>query len=267
MEWLSHLDATKVLLFTLVVSRVGGLMLTAPLFSWAEAPMQYRALLAAAMAFLIAPTQWNVVIPEPGTIIHYGVLVGSETLVGACLGLGVMALHAGIEVAGELIGRTGGIMMADVFDPNSSNNVALLSRLMNLLTIAVFVCVGGHRVVMAALLDTFQSIPLGSCAVPVSFSETFVTLVTQACALGLRAAMPVTVALLVAGLVLALIGRTMPQLNILALGFGLNALLTFGALALSLGAAAWLFQDQLEPTLEQLLEGLNTPLSSEWFAP
>lgn len=266
MEWLNQFDATKVLLFTLVLSRVGGLVLTAPIFNWSESPMQVRALLAAAMAFLIAPTQWNVAIPEPGNLIHYGVLIGSETLVGACLGLGIMILQAGIEAAGEVVGRTGGIMMAEVLDPTASSNVPLFSRLLSLVTLAVFVCMGGHRIVMAALLDTFHTIPLGSCAVPVSMADTFVTLVTQSCALGLRAAMPVTVALLVAGLVLALIGRTMPQLNILALGFGLNALLTFGALAVSLGAAVWLFQDQVEPALEQLLEGLNTPLQSEWLS-
>ena len=64
------------------------------------------------------------------------------------------------------------------------------------------------------------------------------------------AAAPVMVALLVATLILGLVGRTLPQLNFLALGFGANAMVALVALSLSLGAAAWLFQDQLEPVLE-----------------
>lgn len=266
MEWLGQFDATRLLLFTLVLSRVGGLMVTAPIFSSSDTPMQFRGLLAAAMAMLITPTQWNVHVPEPGNVLHYGILIGSETFVGLCLGLGVMILFSGIEIAGELIGRTGGLMMADVYDPNSGATVPLFSRLMSLLALAVFVLMGGHRIVMAALLDTFATIPLGSCAIPVSVSNSIVTLVTQSCVLGIRAAMPVTAALLLASLVLALIGRTLPQLNLLALGFGLNALLTFGALAISLGAAIWLFQDQLQPALETLADGLHTPLQPEWLA-
>jgi flagellar biosynthetic protein FliR len=266
MDWLTQFDATKVLLFTLVLSRVGGLVVTAPIFNLADTPLQFRALLAAAMALLLTPTQWNVAVPEPGNILHYAVLIGSESFVGACLGLGVMILFSGIEIAGELIGRTGGIMLADVFDPNSDTSVPVFSRLMSLLTLAVFLCMGGHRMVMAALLDTFHTIPLGSCAIPLSITDTMVTLVTQSCVLGVRAAMPITTALLLAGLVLALVGRTLPQLNILALGFGLNALLTFGAVALSLGTAIWLFQDQLQPALEALLDGLHTPLQSQWLS-
>ena len=56
--------------------------------------------------------------------------------------------------------------MADVFDPNSQASVPMLSHLMLLVTLAVFVAIGGHRVVMAGLLDTFQTIPPGSGAVP-----------------------------------------------------------------------------------------------------
>ncbi len=266
MEWLPQFDAAKVLLFTLVLSRVSGMMVTAPIFNSTDAPPQFRALLAAAMAMLITPTQWNVSVADPGTILNYAVLVGSETFVGLCLGLGVMILFSGMQIAGELIGRTGGIMMADVFDPTSGESVPLLSRLLHLLTLAVFVCMGGHRIIMAALLDTFQTIPLGSCAIPVSIADTFVALVTQACVLGVRAAMPVTAALLLSTLVLALVSRTLPQLNILALGFSMNAMLTFGVLALSLGAAVWLFQDQLLATLESLLEGLHTPLPAQWLS-
>ena len=69
-------------------------------------------------------------------------------------------------------------------------------------------------------------------------------------------------ALLLATLILGLIGRTLPQLNILTLGFGLNALLAFAALGLTLGAAAWAFQDQIQPAMETIFDALKTPLRS-----
>jgi flagellar biosynthesis protein FliR len=57
-----------------------------------------------------------------------------------------------------------------------------------------------------------------------------------------------------------------PQLNILIIGFGLNALLTIAMTALTLGAAAWAFQAQLEPALQTMLEALRATVRGEWFA-
>ena len=61
---------------------------------------------------------------------------------------------------------------------------------------------------------------------------------------------------------MGLISRSLPQFNILMVGFGMNSMLTFGALALSLGAMVWIFQQQVEPALEALMEALHAPLRS-----
>lgn len=257
MDWLQQLPLQQFLLFTLVLVRVSGLVMTAPIYGTPEVPMQVRALLAFALALLVTPMQLGAAVSYPDSLLAYGAVVGKELLIGVALGLGVMVVFSGVQLAGETIGRTGGAMLADVYDPSSGTSVPLFSQLMYLLAVAVFVCIGGHRMVMAGLLDTFRALPPGSGGPPPTLAETFVVLVTQSFVLGLRAAAPVLTALLVSNLVLGLIGRTLPQLNILAMGFGVNALFTFGVLALSLGAAVWVFQDQIPPTLEMLWENVQ----------
>jgi flagellar biosynthesis protein FliR len=254
MDWLAQLDLGKFLLFTLILTRVSGLVMTAPIYGTTDIPMQVRALLGVVLAVLILPSQWNVSVAYPETILNYLVFLGSELVVGLSLGLGVVILFAGIEAAGQVMAQVSGLSIAEVFDPSQEQNVSVFSRLLFLVTLAIFVTIGGHRMVMAGLLDTFQSIPPGSAAMPESLAETFVTLVTQSFSLGIRAAAPLVAALLLSNLVLGLIGRTLPQLNILVIGFGLNSLLTFGALCLSIGAAAWVFEDQVAPALEAVLE-------------
>jgi flagellar biosynthetic protein FliR len=266
MDWLAQIDVEKFILFTLVLTRVSGLVITAPIYGTPDVPARVRALLAVALAVLITPSQWDVVVQHPGNVLNYLVFLASELVIGLSLGLGIVILFSGIQLAGQMMGRMGGLILADVFDPTSGTSVPMFSRLMLLVTLAVFVTIGGHRVVMAGLLDTFQTIPPGSGAVPTSLAETFVALLAQSFALAIRAAAPVVTSLLLSTLVMGLISRTLPQLNILAVGFGMNSLLTFGVLALSLGAAVWVFQDQLEPTLEMLLEALHVPLSPEWLA-
>jgi flagellar biosynthesis protein FliR len=245
------------ILFTLVLARVGGLTLTAPIYGTADVPLRVRILLAVGLAVLIVPTQWYVAVERPGNVVHYGLLLGGEAIIGACLGLGVLILIHGMTLAGELIGHASGLAIADVFDPSLDENVPLFSRLMFLVGVAVFVCLGGHRMVMTGLLDTFRAIPPGSGGSYGSLGDIFVTLVSQSFALGVRAAAPAVTALLLATLILGLVGRTLPQANILSVGFGLNAMLAFAALGLTLGVAVWAFQDQIEPAMETILGGVH----------
>lgn len=257
MDWPGQLDTGKFILFTLVFVRVSGLVVTAPIYGGSEVPAQVRALLAFALAVLLFPSQWSASVPPVDTLVDYLLLVGGELLTGVCLGMGVTVLFSGIQLAGDLIGRVGGLMVADIFDPTLETNVPLLSRLMFLVTMAVFVSIGGHRIVMAALLDTFQTIPPGGSPGAASLAGAFVALLDQSFALGLRAALPATTALLLATVIMGLISRTLPQLNVLVIGFTLNSMLTFAAAALTLGAAAWVFQEQLESAVEVLLEAFH----------
>ncbi len=257
MEWLAQLDVGKFLLFTLVLSRVGGLLMTAPIYGTADIPTQVRALFTLAIAALVFPSQWGVSSPDPGNLAEYLVLIGSEVAVGAGLGLGLVILFSGIDLAGHLIDQVSGLMIAEVFDPTKGDNTSIIARLLSLVTLAIFVAIGGHRIVMAGLLDTFRTIPPGSAAIPSALGETLVTLAGQSFELGIRAAAPVVASMLLANLVLGLISRALPQLNILVIGFGVNALLALGVLAISLGAAVWVFGDQIEPTVAAVLEGLK----------
>jgi flagellar biosynthesis protein FliR len=247
----------KVLLFTMVLARTSGIVITAPIFGSKDVPAQVRALLAAALAFLVMPMQWNVAVGYPGSMANYLLFIGGELIIGLCLGLGIVVLFSALQVAGELIGRTGGLMIANVLDPASGEEEPLFSRLFFLLAVAIFACIGGHRMVLSALLDTFATIPPGSGTVPTTLVPAFTDLITQSFALGIRSAAPVLAAVLLSTLIMGLISRTMPQLNILAVGFGLNSMLTFGVLALSIGASILIFQDEIEPTLSLMLEAIH----------
>lgn len=256
------------ILLTFIFARVAGLMMTAPIFGTSAVPLQLRVFLTAALVLLLAPLEIQARVPAPlGSPLNYLLLLACEAAIGACLGLGVLVLIHGLAMAGEMIAQTSGLGIAEVFDPASGENVPLFSHLFFLVAVSVFLCLGGHRLVMAGLLDTFRAIPPGSGAFPRSLSEAFTTLVGQSFALGVRAAAPAVTALLLATLILGFIGRTLPQVNILAVGFGLNSLVAFAAIALALGTAAWALEDQIQPALEILFDAVKTPLKMEWFSP
>jgi flagellar biosynthetic protein FliR len=163
------------------------------------------------------------------------------------MGLGINLLFAGIQVAGQVVSQMSGLSLADVFNPGFEEDVSVFSQLFYFLTLAVFVAVGGHRIVTEALLQTFAWAPPGQAFLRDDFVEVLTGILTQSFALGIRAGAPILAALLLSNIVLGLISRTLPQINIIAVGFGLNSLLTLGMLFLSIGAVAWTFQ---EPTLD-----------------
>jgi flagellar biosynthesis protein FliR len=249
-----QLNLDQFVVFTLVLTRVSGLVVTAPIFGGSGIPGQIRALLAFAVAVLVFPSQWGAAVDVPANLLGYLLLVGGELLVGLVLGLGVTILFSGIQLAGQIIGQLGGLSLAEVFNPGFDTDVPLLSQLFHVFALAIFVAIGGHRLVMGGLLDTFAQMPPGQAALSPTVTAGLTQLLSASFELGIRAAAPATVALLLSTMVLGIVSRTLPQLNIMSFGFGLNALATFGALSVSLGSIAWIFEQHVESALETILD-------------
>src|SRR5688572_19974787 len=167
------------IVFTLVLARVSGLVMTAPLLMSAEIPLQVRAFLTVAIAALLTPAQLASPVDYPTDLVGYAVLVGTELLLGMVLGAGVMIILAGVQITGQLISQLSGMSLADVFNPGFDSEVPLIAHLMYLTTLAVFLLINGQRYLMGALLDTFAAIPLGGGRLPETIGETIATLLAE----------------------------------------------------------------------------------------
>lgn len=244
------------LVFLFVLARIGGLILLAPVFGPRPAPQTVKAILAIAIALLVAPLHLADTAPVAGHALQLAAAVGRELSLGLIMGLAIYALSGGLQLAGQLLGQMSGLSLAEVFDPDLGGEAPLLGRLFELVAIAVFLLIGGHRQVLAAVLDTFAWMPPGQAGLIHGLFDTFVQILTQSFVLGIRAAAPVLVALLLATLILGLISRAWPQWNTLTVGLSLNALVLLAMLSISLGGAAWLFREHTDTAVEALRTSL-----------
>lgn len=260
MEWLESMLLTKVAIFTLILGRVGALVATAPLLRIATAPVRVRVFLAIALTMLVMPLYSHLSYTSPWNLFAFGSLLMNEILVGLLLGLGMQILLSGVQVAGQIVAHLSGMSLAEISSPTFEGSASVFTEVFHYVTMAVFVALGGHRMVVGGLLDTFHWAPPGRCQLGDSFAEVMVGILQQSFQLGVRAAAPIMVALLLSTLLLGLISRTLPQINILAVGFGLNSLLTVGAMLVSVGAVAWVFQEPIAGAL-QLLQEVVEPIS------
>lgn len=238
------------LTFVLVLTRIGSLLMTLPVLGTATVPMQVRALLAVGISIILTPLFWGQPIPHPENLLVLGALLVRESILGLALGLAVLILLSGMQLAGQIISQTSGMTLADVANPTFDTSVPLFSQILEMLALAIFFLVGGHRRVIDALLRSFTWMPPGSGRLPEDLVDALSAVTAHSFEVGIRAAAPVMVALLLATLVVALISRTLPQLNAVAVGLNFNSLIVLGIFSLSLGSAAWVFQEELEGAIE-----------------
>jgi flagellar biosynthetic protein FliR len=223
----------EVPLFVLVLCRVGGIMLFAPLFGSARIPKRVRGLLAVVIALGILNG-----LPRPAhlpeTLGQAVVGIAGELGFGLAVGMVLSFVFIAAQWAGELIGQQIGFNIAETFDPQYGSGSTVIGDLYYMLTLVIFLNVGGHRQVVAGLRDSFDAMPLLTVGVDRPVFEIVMQAFAACTVLAARLAAPVLVTMLVADLTLGFLGKTMPQLNVMAAGLSLKAMVGIGVLALGL---------------------------------
>ncbi len=210
--------------------RIAAFLLLAPPFSHKAVPGQVKALLAVGLALAVQP-RLGAAAPT-GTAAFVLDLV-LQAVVGAALGFLVALVFAAVESAGGLVDLFGGFQMATAFDPLSLTNGATFSRLYQWLALALLVVSGGHQVVLAGLVRSFDVLPLGTAPDAAALAHTATQGLTGMVVAALQIAGPLLVVLFLADVGLGLLTRVAPALNAFAMGFPLKVLLT-----ISLGGMA-----------------------------
>lgn len=249
-------------MFALVLARVGAMVGTAPLLSDASLPRRVKALIAVAIAALVTPMALNESggsLPNADTLLALGALAGSEVIVGLALGLGLTIVIAGVQLTGQVVGQMSGMALAEGSDPVFGDTASVFGQVYYLVTMAVFVAAGGVNHLVGGLLDTFVMAPPGSGFSLDALIEGFLGLLSLGFEMGVRAAAPLMLALFIATLVLGLVSRTLPQINTMVVGFGINAMLLLGVMSASLGAVAYAYQAPLASVIDSLVLSIDAP--------
>ena len=245
-------------LYALILFRLGGLMMTAPMLSSSVIPIRVRAALAMTMAAMIFPLMVHA-LPRELTMVD--VLVGSvaEIMIGATIGLSLSLVLLMADIAGMIVGQQGGLALGQIFDPTLNRQSTVSGQVYLIVLTLIFLIVGGHREMVAALLDTFDAIPLMSFQYERSVLTLLIEILSSAFVMGIRVAGPVLIALFLLGTALGFLSRTMPQFNILTIGFTLRLLVALGTAGLALAACRDLFVDSIWDGVAALRSALGLP--------
>jgi flagellar biosynthetic protein FliR len=232
--------------FALVASRLGGMIMFQPVLGSMAVPMNLRVLLVAGLAAMLTPL---VSLPPdaPTNLAALALAMGYEILLGGVIGLVAVACFLGLQWGGLVIAQECGLAFGRIVDPSSDEQETVLGVFYLQLAVVVFLIVGGHRALITSCLDTFEVIPLLTYDdALLRATDLLIDALTMGGHVALRVAAPVMIALFLVNLALGFVSRTMPQLNVIAIGFSLKAMVAFLMIMVTLPTATDVFVASLE---------------------
>lgn len=226
--------------FALIMMRLSGLVMTAPLFSSQMIPIKMRVGLIVVLSAMLFPLVSQF---APSEVTLATVVTGAmaELMIGAGIGLSMSIFMMGTEVAGRMIAQQAGLGMSQIVDPTQNIQTSIIGQIYSISLTVLFLMIGGHRALLAALMDTYQVIPMLSFQADNTIALLMIEMLTSSFIFGIRVAAPVVLALFLTGTALGVLSRTMPQLNILTVGFTLRALIALGVAGIALAASRDMF--------------------------
>jgi flagellar biosynthetic protein FliR len=231
---LSLLTPETLIVFLLLTIRIGAIVLSLPLLGSRNVPAQLKVLLILMLSVALYPRVQlqQVVIPQP--LGHLVLVVVSEMLIGLTIGLVAQFLFAGIQLGGELISQQMGLNIATIFDPHNAQQVSLVTHFQYVLAMLMFLSGSAHHWFIMAMAESLQVVPLAGLSTSDAVLPVLLSLLGKACVIAIQLAAPVSIALLLATLVLGVMARLVPQLNVFMLSFPATLGLGLVMLALAL---------------------------------
>ena len=213
-----NLTIPYILTFFMVSMRLGTLMMMIPAFGGNFVPMQIRILFVFTITVVLVPAVEVVGIGSIHLweIAYYAV---GEVLLGLFLGVCVRSLFAIVEVAGQLISRNMGLMMAEQFDPSNGMNANLIGVLLFYFTTILFFIIGGHHQVLHALTQSFSIVPIMKDQLVIGNFQSVAGILSQVFALAISIAAPFIAVNFIITLGFGVLGKVAPKINVMLISF------------------------------------------------
>ncbi|HEY8085391.1 MAG TPA: flagellar biosynthetic protein FliR [Methylophilaceae bacterium] len=241
--------------------RIVALIMSAPLFGATGIPSGVKIGISVVLTIIVAPILPAMPDIQPASA--QGMLImAQQLLIGFTLGYAIRLVFTAMEMAGHIAGLQMGLGFASFFDPQNSSQVPLMGQFIGVMTMLLFVTLNGHLMMIATLVESFHTLPIGTSMAGQSlyavadFGKNIFTW-------GVQMSLPVIAALTLVNIGLGVLTRASPQLNIFAVGFPLTLGAGFLVLAISVPYFLPLFNGMMEESIDVMLRlAQPTPITA-----
>ncbi len=225
--------------FLLVLGRISGLFISAPIFANRQLPGRIKVLvimvLSAVMAYFV-PVHYAIPITTPALLIA-GMAV--EIFIGYCIGFVAYVLFAAIQLAGQLMDMQMGFGIVNVMDPLSGIQVPMMGNFSYLLALFMYLVMNGHHYLLQAVVQSYQVIPVLGANLGADFTALMIKISIYMFVIAVKISAPVVMAILISDVSMGFIARTVPQMNVFMVGLPLKIFIGFFTLAILMTVYIW----------------------------
>ena len=216
-----NLTFEKLEFFFAILVRISAFIMAAPFFSQRNVPVKVKA----ALSFFIAVIVFNLTDYTPigdHFSIQYAVILIQEALIGASLGYTANLCLYVLDLAGRLIDTEIGFSMVSVLNPVSNIQTSITGSLLTYLVMLIMLVSRMYYFVISAIVDTFKFLPVGRVKLPSNMYLVVLDFIKEYFILGFRIVLPVFATILVVNVVLGVLAKVAPQMNMFVIGMQLK---------------------------------------------
>lgn len=242
----------------IVMFRTAGIFAALPVLGSRTIPMQLKAGLVLLLGLVLAPLLPPMRLPSDPLLLGAG--IAGEALIGLVIGLAVRLFFAALEVAGDLMGTQMGFSVAQLIDPVSAHQTPLVASFQTVLASLTFLTLNAHYFVVSSVAASFEMIAPFTGRLSGGLVNDVLHLTQQVFVVALKLGAPVLATVLVINVMMAVLGRTVPQLNVFVMSFPLTIAGGLTVMGLALPYSVGLFESEfarLDETLLGLLRVLG----------
>lgn len=243
--------------FMLLMARMGGIAF-APIYSTRNLPVIWKS----SFILLISLLAWQYGVTNgyqpPENTIAFLLVMAIEIMVGMIIGLAAQFLFAAVQLAGEIVDTQMGFGIMNVIDPLSGTQAPLIGNFKYILALLVFLQIDGHHYLLEALFDSYQMVPIGQMAFNSRFIEQVSSFFGGIFIIGLKLSLPIVATLLFTDIVMGIMSRTVPQMNIFLVGMPIKVLLGFGVLLVIIPLYIYLMNTLIADLIKQVYQIITT---------
>jgi len=208
--------------FVMVLTRISAFFMVLPVFGWQSIPVRIKV----AMTVLLA-VFFSMITPisvDAGQISSAEaiLLIANEATYGLALGLVAALIFAVVKFSGGIIEREMGLTMAEILDPLTGESEQTLCILLEMIFIMLILSANGHHLFLLIISRSYESFPAGSIPTIPVLTEGIIVAGSTMLIYGLKLALPILAAFILLMVILAVLARMVPEMNILFVSFPLR---------------------------------------------
>ncbi len=225
---------TELLLFFMVLVRMTSFVVSWPIFGIENISAPVKILFATVLSFVIFPTLHFKASQIQALDNDLMLLAIREAFIGLSVGYLGRFFFFAFRIAGEMITQAVGLGAAQMFNPALGGQTSSLEQLYVGLASLFYLAVNGHHFLITGLVGTFETVPVAQMSLNTSQFFGVTNMAQEVIELGLKLSAPIVISILVINLILGVVGKTVPQLNVLVTSFPVNILCGFALMMISM---------------------------------